>query len=391
MDFNLSEEQSLLKDSVEKFISDNYDLNDRRKLAQTTLGYSEDFWKQYADLGWLGLPFSESEGGFGGDLIDTMVMMEELGKGLILEPYYASVILAGAALRNGGTAEQKDKLVGGIVSGDLKATVAYAEVQARFNLNDVATTAEKSGDGYVISGTKSVVANAETADFIVVAARTSGNRADTKGITLFLVDAKSEGVSLANYPTVDALRASEVTFANVQVSASDIMGELDNGLSLLEEVRDEAILALCAEAVGGMDLLYKDTVEYCKQREQFGHALSDFQTLKHRFAEMFIEAEQCRSLLYRATLEKNNGSADSRKLIHALKYKVGKAGRFIGQGAVQSHGGMGVTEELRIGHYFIRLAVIDSMFGNFDYHLDQYTELMTIPDDKGEEDSMPFM
>ncbi|PCJ17754.1 MAG: pimeloyl-CoA dehydrogenase small subunit [Gammaproteobacteria bacterium] len=391
MDFNLSEEQTLLKDSVEKFISANYDLNDRRKLAQTSLGYSEDFWKQYADLGWLGLPFSESEGGFGGDLIDTMIMMEQLGKGLILEPYYASVILAGAALRNGGTAEQKDKLIGGIVSGEIKATVAYAEEQARFNLNDVATTAEKSGDGYVISGTKSVVANAETADFIIVAARTSGDRADAKGITLFLVDTKSEGVSLANYPTVDALRASEVTFANVQVSASDVMGELDNGLGLLEEIRDEAILALCAEAVGGMDLLYQDTVEYCKQREQFGHALSDFQTLKHRFSEMFIEAEQCRSLLYRATLEKNNGSSEARKLIHALKYKVGKAGRFIGQGAVQSHGGMGVTEELRIGHYFIRLAVIDSMFGNFDYHLDQYTELMTIPEDKGEEDSMPFM
>lgn len=391
MDFDLSEEQSLLKDSIEKFVRENYELTDRRALAKTNTGYSEDFWKQFAELGWLGMPFSEEDGGYGGDLVDTMVLMEELGKGLVLEPYFPVVILAGAALRLGANSQQKSKLISGIVSGELKVTLAFAEEQARFDLNDVATQAEKSGDGYALSGTKSLVYNAETADYLIVAARTSGDRRDASGITLFLVDAKADGIKKIDYPTVDYLRASEVTLENVQVASSDIIGELDNGLTLLEDIRDEAILALSAEAVGQMERLYIETVEYCSQREQFGHPLSEFQSLKHRFSEMYIEAEQCRSLLYRATMEKKAGSPDARKLVHALKYKIGEVGRFIGQGAVQSHGGMGVTEELKIGHYFIRLTVIDSLFGNFDYHLDKYTELMAVPEDKGEDDFMPFL
>jgi len=391
MDFDFSEEQNLLRDSIHKFVAEKYDLSDRRKLVKIDPGYSEDSWKQFAELGWLGLPFSEEDGGFGGDLVDTSVILNEFGKGLVCEPYYASVVLAGSALRHGGNSEQKDRIISGIISGEVKATVGYAEEQARYDLNDTATSAEKDGDGYAITGTKSVVQNAETADFIIVSARTSGNQTDEKGITLFIVDAKADGVKLQNYPTVDGLRASEVILDKVKVSAADVLGEVDNGLELIETVRDDAILALASEAVGQMELLYQDTVDYCKQREQFDHPLADFQVLKHRFADMYIEAEQCRSLLYRALLAKQGNLPEARSVIHALKYKIGAAGRFVGENAVQSHGGMGVTEELRIGHYFMRLAVIDATFGNKDYHLNKYTDMMYVPEDDGAEDFMPFM
>jgi len=386
MDFDFTEEQTLLQDSISKFVQENYDLPTRTKAIKSKTGYSEDHWKQFAELGWLALPFSEEDGGLDGNYVDTLVVSEALGKGLIVEPYFATVILAGTALRVAGNAEQKQKLIGGIIDGTVKATVAYAELQARYELDDVATTATKEGDSFIINGEKSVVINAETADYIIVSARTSGERASSKGISLFIVDAKAEGISRIDYPTIDGGRGSEVTLSNVKVAASDLLGELDEGLAILEEVRDQAILALCAEAVGQMELMYKDTVEYCSQREQFGHALSDFQVLKHRFADMFVETEQCTSLLYRATLEKQIGAPTARRTIHALKYKVGKEGNLLARQAVQSHGGMGVTEELRLGHYFMRLAVIDTIFGNYDYHMDKYCEQMDIPEGGDGED-----
>jgi len=386
MDFDFTEEQTLLQDSISKFVQENYDLPTRTKAIKSKTGYSEDHWKQFAELGWLALPFSEEDGGLDGNYVDTLVVSEALGKGLIVEPYFATVILAGTALRVAGNAEQKQKLIGGIIDGTVKATVAYAELQARYELDDVATTATKEGDSFIINGEKSVVINAETADYIIVSARTSGERASSKGISLFIVDAKAEGISRIDYPTIDGGRGSEVTLSNVKVAASDLLGELDEGLAILEEIRDQAILALCAEAVGQMELMYKDTVEYCSQREQFGHPLSDFQVLKHRFADMFVETEQCTSLLYRATLEKQIGAPTARRTIHALKYKVGKEGNLLARQAVQSHGGMGVTEELRLGHYFMRLAVIDTIFGNYDYHMDKYCEQMDIPEGGDGED-----
>ena len=386
MDFEFTEEQTLLQDSITKFVQENYELPTRTKVIKTRTGYSEDHWKQFAELGWLALPFDEEDGGLGGSCVDMMVVCEALGKGLVVEPFYASVVLAGTALRLAGNAEQKQKLIGGIIDGSIKATVAYAELQARYELNDVATTATKEGDSYVINGEKSVVINAETADYIIVSARTSGERASDGGISLFIVDAKAEGISSIHYPTIDGGRGSELTFSNVKVAASDLLGELDGGLPLLEEIRDYCILALSAEAVGQMELMYKDTVEYCSQREQFGHALSDFQVLKHRFSDMFVETEQCKSLLYRATLEKQIGMPEARKTIHALKYKIGKEGNLLARLAVQSHGGMGVTEELRLGHYFMRLAVLDTVFGNYDYHMDKYCDLMSIPEGGDGED-----
>lgn len=379
MDFDFTEEQTLLQDSIAKFVQENYDLPSRSKLIKTKTGYSEDHWKKFAELGWLALPFSEENGGLGGNLVDAMVISDALGRGLVVEPYYSTVVLAGTALQLAGSAEQKQKLIGGIIDGSIKAAVAYAEVQARFDLNDVATTASQEGQNYVINGTKSVVLNAETADYIIVSARTQGQRADADGISLFIVESKAEGLSRIDYPTIDGGRGSEVIFKNVKVTSNDLLGPLNKGLEILENLRDHAILALCAEAVGQMELMYKDTVAYCSQREQFGHPLSDFQVLKHRFADMFVETEQCKSLLYRATLEKQANMPSARRVIHALKYKVGKESNLLARLCVQSHGGMGVTEELRLGHYFMRLAVTDSMFGNYDYHLDKYTQLMELP------------
>ncbi len=391
MNFDLSEEQTLLKDSIQKFIADNYELSVRRKQSKQKPGYSEEHWKTFADLGWLGLPFPEQYGGFGGNLIDTMVVMEELGKGLALEPYFATVILAGNALLLGGTEAQKEKLIPEIIAGDTKATFAYAEEQARYNLEDVGTSAEKSGDSYVINGTKSVVWNASTADYVIVAARTSGKRTDRDGITCFLVKADAEGIKMTNYPTVCGHRASEIAFTDVKVNAEDMVGEEGKGIDIVEEVADRAILALSAEAVGAMECLYKDTVTYTSQREQFGHPLSDFQTVKHKLAEMFVETEQTRSMLYRATIEKEaQEEKDARLDIHALKHMVGKYGRFIGQGAVQLHGGMGQTEELAIGHYFIRLQVIDTQFGDHDFHLQQFANKMDVPTEGDDEMMLPF-
>lgn len=372
MNFDYTDEQQLLKNSVERFVRDNYDLDKRNALVSKDPGWSEEYWKQYADLGWLGLPFSEEDGGFGGTVVETMLLMEEFGKGLVVEPYLATVVLAGGALRRAGAKDQRQKLLPGIIDGSLHISLAYAEEQARFDLHDVVTSARADDDTFVLNGTKSLVLNAANASHVIVSARTSGGQIDTAGITLFLVATDAEGVERVNYPTVDGLRASEVILKDVRVDKDAIVGELDQGHAVLAGAITDGILAVAAEAVGAMEILYKDTVEYTQQREQFGHPLSDFQVLKHRMVEMFIEYEQCKSQLFRATMEAAEDAPDTEKDIHALKALVGKAGIFVGENAVQLHGGMGMTEELRVGHYFKRLLVIDSQFGNSDYHLEQF-------------------
>jgi alkylation response protein AidB-like acyl-CoA dehydrogenase len=245
-------------------------------------------------------------------------------------------------------------------------------VQARFDLEDVVTAAKADGSDFVVNGTKSMVPNAATATDIVVVARTSGGQTDTNGITLFLVDAKSAGIERTDYPTVDGLRASEVKLTNVRVSKNNVIGDVGKGYGILRAVANDAMLALSAEAVGAMEILYKDTVTYTQERQQFGHPLSDFQVLQHRMVEMFMEYEQCKSMLYRATLEASQDAATAQRTIHALKHLVGRSGTFVGENAVQLHGGMGMTEELRIGHYFKRLLVIDMQFGNTDFHLQKF-------------------
>ena len=373
MNFELSEEQKMIQQSVERFVQENYDLPKRVEISSKDPGYSKDYWGSMAELGWLGLPFNEEDGGFGGNQIDTLVIMEQFGKGLVLEPFLANVVLGGGAIQMGGSEELKKEILPSLIEGTKQITLAYAEQQSRFDLEDVATSARLDGDKYIINGQKSMVLNAESADHLVIVTRTSGGQVDEEGITLFLVDSDTKGLEKLNFPTVDGLRASEITLENVEVGTERIIGDIDKGFEILKAVSNNGILALCAEAVGAMEILYKDTVEYTQQREQFDHPLSDFQVLQHRMVDMFMEYEQCKSLLFRATMETIQDPEMAQKTIHALKHLIGKSGIFVGENAVQLHGGMGVTEELRIGHFFKRLLVIDSQFGNADFHLDKFT------------------
>ncbi|MFU8814500.1 MAG: acyl-CoA dehydrogenase family protein [Pseudomonadales bacterium] len=373
MNFDLSDEQRLIQDSIARFIQENYDLESRRALAAKAPGFSTDYWANMAELGWLALPFAEADGGFGGNQIDTMVVMEQFGRGLVLEPYLASVVLGGGAVKRGAAAALRGEILPGVIDGSRQLALAYAEPQSRFDLHDVATNARAADGGFVLNGHKSMVLHAATATQIVVSARTSGGQSDTAGISLFLVDADADGVSRDDFPTVDGLRASEIDFKDVKVSADRLIGEQNGGFEILQAVANDGILALAAEAVGAMEMLYKSTVEYTQERVQFDHPLADFQVLQHRMVEMFMEYEQCKSLLYRATLETALGDpATAQRTVHALKHLIGKAGTFIGENAVQLHGGMGMTEELAVGHYFKRMLVIDTQFGNADYHLEKF-------------------
>lgn len=372
MDFNFTDEQMLLGESVERFVQDNYDLETRIKLAGSKDGFSPDYWNTMAELGWFGMSFSEADGGFGGNQIDTMIMMESFGKGLVLEPFFASIVLGGNALARAGSEEQKAERLPSVIDGSKRLTLAYAEEQARFDLFDVTTTGKIAGDNLTINGTKAMVPSAGSADTFVVSVRTSGGQMDTNGISLVLVDADTDGVSVDDFPTIDGMRAGQVTFDNAVVPAANILGETDKGFDTLSAVARDAILALCAEALGAMEILYKDTIEYTQEREQFDHALSEFQVLQHRMVDMFVEYEQCKSLLYRATLEVVQGAETADRTVHALKHLIGKAGYFVGENAVQLHGGMGMTEELRVGHFFKRLVVLDTQFGNADHHLEQF-------------------
>ena len=376
MDFSFTDEQNLLQESVARFIQNDYDFETRQKNCSESAGFSTGNWNTFAELGWLGVPFSEADGGFGGSAVDTMILMEQFGRGLVVEPYLPSVILAGGALKVGGSATQKEKLLAGIIDGSLQGAFAYAEPQSRFNLADVATTAVADGDSFKLSGHKAVVLNAQNADLIVVTARTSGEQRDEAGISIFVLDADTAGITRRDYPTVDALRASELILENVSVSKDNLLGQLGEGFALVEQVIDEAILAIGAEAVGAMEVLYKDTVEYCKTREQFGQPIGKFQVLQHRMVDMFMEHEQSKSILFMAAIRLDEGYGPvAQKAVSALKVQLGKSARFVGQSAVQLHGGMGMTEELNIGHYFKRLTSILTLFGNADFHLKRFGRL----------------
>lgn len=376
MDFSFSEEQSLLQDSVQRFIQNDYTFDARQKLLKTDDGFSRDNWANFAELGWLALPFTEESGGFGGTAVETMILMEEFGKGLVVEPYVSTVIMAGSVIEAGGTAAHKEGALAEIMAGTKLASLAYVEPQARFNLADVTTTATADGDNYTINGFKGVVLGGPSADLLVVPARTSGDQKDESGITLFLVDASASGISKRDYPTIDGLQASEINFESVSVSADDVLGEVGNGLSLLELGINNGILAVGAEAVGAMEVLYKTTVEYCKTREQFGQPIGKFQVLQHRMVDMFMEHEQAKSLLYMAALRMSeDDEVEARKAISALKVQIGKGGRFVGQNAIQLHGGMGMTDELNVGHYFKRITAIETLFGNVDHHLKKYANV----------------
>jgi len=373
MDFSFSDEQSMLQDSVQRFIQNDYSFEHRQKLIASDEGFSRENWAAFAELGWLALPFSEADGGFGGTAVETMILMEEFGKGLIVEPYLSSIVMSASLIARAGSDEQKESWLQPILQGEKLAALAFIEPQARFSLADVKTTAVSGEDGFCINGFKGVVLGGPSADFLVVPARSSGSQTDEEGISLFLVDAQSEGVQRRNYPTIDGFRASEVTFKDVEVSSDAVLGEIDGGLEPLQFAIDQAIMAVGAEATGAMEVLYKSTVEYCKTREQFGQPIGKFQVLQHRMVDMFIEHEQTKSLAYMAAMRLAENYDDaSRKSLAALKVQAGRGGKFVGQNAVQLHGGMGMTNELNIGHYFKRLTAIDTLFGNADFHLKRY-------------------
>ena len=368
MDFEFSEEQRLLKDSIERLLGAQYGFEARRKYAQEPDGFSRKLWQQYADLGLLALPFEEKYGGIGGGPVDTMIVMEAFGRALALEPYLASVILAGSLLRLGGSETQREALLPQIAGGELLMAFAHAEQQARYNLSDVATTARKDGDDFVLDGAKTLVIHGDSANKFIVSARLAGARQDTKGIGLFLVDAAAKGVSRRGYATIDGQRAAELTLSGVRAEAA--LGEPGNALPLIERVADIAIAAQCAEAVGAMAAIQEITVDYLKTRKQFGVPIGSFQVLQHRAAEMLIALEQARSMAMLAamTAEEEN-AAERRKAISAAKVQICNSGRIVGQQAIQLHGGIGMTMEYKVGHYFKRVTAIQAQFGDAVHHL----------------------
>ena len=375
MDFTFNEEQTMIQDQVEQFIQKEYDWETRQELSNSDLGFGTHNWKTFAELGWLGIAVSEKNGGFGGSSIETMLIMEEFGKGLVVEPFLETVVMSAGILDRHGTDEQKNQALNSVINGEMHLALAYAEPQSRFNLSDVVTEAKEEGDNFVINGFKSVVMNGPSANKIIISARTSGTQLEDKGMSLFLVDSDIEGVTKSDYLTVEGRKASDINLENVIVSNSCLIGSLNAGFDILDEAIDRSILAISAEAVGAMEILYKTTVEYTKTREQFGTPIGKFQVLQHRMVDMFMEYEQCKSLLYMATMKNEESAPDAKKAISGLKYQVGKAGKFVGQQSVQLHGGMGVTDELNVGHYFKRLTTIGTIFGNADFHLKQYTSL----------------
>jgi len=370
MDFELSDEQRLLKDSVERLTTQRYDFETRKKFMAEPDGWSRDMWRQYAELGLTALPFSEDHGGIGGGPVETMIVMEAFGRALALEPYLATVVLGGGFLRHGASDAVTAELLPKVAAGEALLAFAHIERQARYDLADVATTAKKDGAGYALNGEKSLAIHGDAADKLVVSARLSGDQRSKNGIALFLVDAKAQGVSRRGYPTMDGLRAAEISLANVKVGADAVIGEPGNAFSLIEQVADSGIAALCAEAVGAMSAMHELTVDYLKQRKQFGVPIGNFQVLQHRAGEMLIALEQARSMAMLATMMADEANAtERRKAISAAKVQIGRSAKIVGQGAIQLHGGIGMTMEYKVGHYFKRVTMIDTMFGDADYHL----------------------
>ena len=376
MDFSLTEEQRLLKDSVDRFVRESCPLDRRRALVSGEPGYSEESWRRMAALGWLGAGLPEAYGGIGGGPVETMLLMEAFGAGLVPEPYFPSVVLGGNLVAAAGSEARKQSLLPALAAGDLKLAFACVEIQAGYDLFDVETTARRRGGSYVVNGAKGVVLGAPTADRIIVCARTAGGSRDRDGIGLFLVDRAADGVRLRGYPTVDGLRAAEVAFENVIVDEDAALGDPGGAWPVIEAVAERAVAALCAEAVGAMDAIVRGTAEYLKTRKQFGRPIGTFQVLQHQLADMVIALEEARSMAYAATLRLDEPDATLRaKAISGAKHVIGRNSRLIGQRGIQLHGGMGMTEEMDVGHYFKRLTMIDLTFGDHAYHLKRYAAL----------------
>ena len=370
MDFEYTEEQRLLRESLDRVLGDSYGFDKRKAYLAEPEGFSAAMWAQYAELGLLGLPFAEKHGGFGGGPVDVMIVMEALGRVIALEPYLATVVLAGTALKLAASAAQQEALIPQIADGSLRLAVAHGERQARYDLADVVTTATKTGSGWRLDGAKSVVVHGDSADRLIVSARVSGDRHDPAGIGLFLVDPNTGGVARRAYPMRDGTHAADIAFSGVEIAAGDALGDPEQGLAVIERVNQAGIAATSAEAVGAMETMLKMTVEYLKTRVQFGRPIGDNQALQHRATEMMIAMEQGRSLaMLAAVMIDDENAAQRDRDLSTAKVGVGQAARFVSQNAVQLHGGIGMTEEYAVGHYFRRCMVIEHGFGDTGYHL----------------------
>ncbi|GGE10001.1 acyl-CoA dehydrogenase short-chain specific [Polymorphobacter glacialis] len=373
MDFNTTDEQTMLRDTVSRYLADTYSFDARMKTVHSGAGWNPAVWKAFAEeLGILGAPFAEAHGGLGGGAIENMIVMEEFGRALVIEPYLPTVVIAGGALKATGGA-LADAVIPEIIAGNAIIAFAYAEPQGRYNLADLRTTAKKDGGGYVLNGHKSVVYSAPYATHLLVTARTGGSQRETAGVSLFLIPADTKGVVRRDYPTVDGSAASEIYFENAAIGADMLIGAEGEAFALVEQIVDEATAAVCAEACGVTRVLHATTLDYAKQRKQFGKAIGEFQVIQHRLVDMFMEVEQAVSITLMATLKLD--TAERAQAVSAAKSKVGKACKFTGQNAVQIHGGIGISNELAVGHYFKRSTMIESQFGSVDHHLRRYERI----------------
>ena len=374
MNFDFTEEQQMVRDSIARFVQDDYDWDTRKAIVASEKGLSPDNWKLFAELGWLSIPFAEEHGGFGGNIVDLSVVMEELGKGLVVEPYFPTVVLFGGLIARAGNDAQRAEWLPRVIGGDVLGGFAYVERQSRFALHDCLTTATPSGDGFVLNGEKVVVFNGEQADHLVVLARTSGEQSDRTGLSLFIVEAGAAGIDKMNYPMMDGQRVANVTFKDVALSADALLGEEGNALAVVEALVDEAIIALASEAVGIMGVPNAKTLEYAKTREQFGVAIGSYQALQHRMVDTMMAYEQCKSLLFKALCEYKQDPAMAAETIHALKVLIDRNAKHVFGEAIQIHGGMGMTDELDIGHYAKRLMMINTTFGDANFHRNRFVE-----------------
>ena len=374
MDFNFTDEQTMLRDSVSRYLADTYTFDARMAAVHGESGWNPHVWKAFAEeLGILGAPFAEAHGGLGGGAIENMIVMEEIGRALVIEPYLQTVVIGGGFLKAAGGA-LADAVIPQIIDGSAVIAFAYAEPQGRYNLADLRTTAKKDGTGYVLNGHKAVVYAAPWATHLIVTARTGGAVRERAGVSVFLIAADAPGITRRDYPTVDGARASEVYFENVHVGADSLIGAEGEGLPLIEKVVDEATAAVCAEASGTLRKLHEGTLDYSRQRKQFGKSIGEFQVLQHRMVDMFMEVEQAVSMTLMATLRLDE--PDRARHVSAAKNKIARGARMVGQNAIQIHGGIGISNELAIGHYFKRATMLESVFGDADFHLRRYESLM---------------
>ena len=374
MDLSFTEDQELIKNSVDKFILETYDAEHRRKTIKNNIGSDPNTWKYFSELGWLSLPFSEEDGGFGGNLVDIMLLMRSFGRGLVIEPFISTVIMSGSILSGCPKGLIRNNIIEEIIAGNAKVSFAHAEPNSRYNLSDITTTATLNNNEWLINGNKCVVFGGGQADYILLAARTSGKRFDKDGISIFVLEKNTSGLIMQDYPTVDGFKAAEIQIDNVKVPKENLISIKNNAYTIIEEAVNKTLVAIAAEASGIMEKMYEMTLDYIKTRKQFGTAIGKFQAIQHRAVEMLILSDEMNSLSSMAAL-KALDNIDALKSVYASKIHIGTGGRILAQESIQMHGGMGVTEEMEIGQYFKRLVLLDTFLGNSDYYLNLYSSL----------------